>query len=164
MIQYLKICILLTAITAAAGQAAPLPEPTPEKLPAWRGFNLLEKFMKGSSESGPYREDDFRLIAEWGFNFVRLPMDYRFWIKDGDWTQIDEAAFADIDQAVAFGRKYNIHICINFHRAPGYTVARPPEAKSLWTDPEARQVCAMHWAYLDRKSTRLNSSHARTCA
>lgn len=159
MIQYLKICILLTAITAAAGQAAPLPEPTPEKLPAWRGFNLLEKFMKGSSESGPYREDDFRLIAEWGFNFVRLPMDYRFWIKDGDWTQIDEAAFADIDQAVAFGRKYNIHICINFHRAPGYTVARPPEAKSLWTDPEARQVCAMHWAYFARRYKGVPNTH-----
>ncbi len=152
----LSIAVL---IIASAASAAALPEPAPEKLPRWRGFNLLEKFIKGSSASGPYREEDFRLIAEWGFNFVRLPMDYRFWIKDGQWTQIDESAFADIDQAIAFGRKYNIHVCLNFHRAPGYTVAQPAESADLWTDPEAQRVCAMHWAYFARRYKDVPNTH-----
>ena len=52
----------------------------------------------------PFVEDDFRLIAKLGFNFVRLPMDYRFWIKDGNWEQFDEATLQEIDQAVAVGR------------------------------------------------------------
>jgi len=34
---------------------------------------------------------------------------------------------------------------LNFHRAPGYTVARPPEAKSVWADADAQDVCARHW-------------------
>ncbi len=59
------------------------PEPTARELPRWRGFNLLEMFYKGSS-TGPFKEDDFRLISELGFNFVRLPMDYRVWIVGGD--------------------------------------------------------------------------------
>ncbi len=122
---------------------------TPDNLPRWRGFNLLNKFMVGGNT--PFDEADFRMIHGWGFNFVRIPMDYRIWITNGDWTRINEdAAFRDLDQAVAWGEKYHVHICLNFHRAPGYTVADPPEARSLWTDPEAQRVCAMHWAAFAR--------------
>jgi aryl-phospho-beta-D-glucosidase BglC (GH1 family) len=122
---------------------------SPEKLPRWRGFNLLNKFE--DTHSMPFDEADFRMIHEWGFNFVRIPMDYRIWITNGDWTKIDEkAAFHDLDQAVSWGRQYHIHICLNFHRSPGYTVASPAETASLWTDAEAQRVCAMHWAAFAR--------------
>ena len=124
-------------------QSPQLPEPRHDKLPRWRGFNLLEKF---NARNDRFRENDFRWISDFGFNFVRLPMDYRAWIIDRDWKKINEKVLDDIDEAVQFGEKYGIHVNMNFHRAPGYTVARPPEAKSVWTDPEAREVCAMHWA------------------
>ena len=83
---------------------------TPEKLPRWRGFNLLEKFHASGGRK-PFLEEDFRLISKLGFNFVRLPMDYRFWIKDGNWEEFDEATLKEIDQAVAWGAKYGIHVC-----------------------------------------------------
>ena len=114
-----------------------------DKLPLWRGFNLLEKF---NGQNQRFQENDFRWICDFGFNFVRLPMDYRMWIIDHDWRKINEKVLEDVDEAVQFGEKYGIHININFHRAPGYTVARPAEEKNLWTDPEAQEVCAMHWA------------------
>ncbi|MBI5834875.1 MAG: cellulase family glycosylhydrolase [Armatimonadetes bacterium] len=113
-------------------------------LPRWRGFNLLEKFQKASNK--PFSEKDFQLIHKLGFNFVRLPMDYRCWLVDGDWERFDEKCLAEIDQAVEYGKQYGVHVMINFHRAPGYTVASPPEAKSLWSDAEAQRVCALHWA------------------
>jgi aryl-phospho-beta-D-glucosidase BglC (GH1 family) len=126
------------------------PEPTARELPRWRGFNLLEMFYQGSSP-GPFKEEDFRLISEWGFNFVRLPMDYRIWIRDGDWNRFNETALQWVDQAVGYGRQYGVHVCLNFHRAPGYTVATPPEPTSLWTDPVTQKVCANHWALFARR-------------
>jgi aryl-phospho-beta-D-glucosidase BglC (GH1 family) len=133
---------------------------TPEKLPRWRGFNLLEKFYLSKSRQ-PFLEEDFRLIAKLGFNFVRLPMDYRCWIRGGNWEEFDETTLAEIDRAVVWGEKYGIHVCINFHRAPGYTVANPPERTNLWTDPETQRVCSKHWALFARRyrgipSTRLS--------
>ena len=125
--------------------AQTLPKPTWQKLPAWRGFNLLEKFMNPWT-NGPFQETDFQMLSELGFNFVRLPMDYRNWIIDKDWRKLDEKSLKEIDEAVQFGEKYGVHVCINFHRAPGYTVANPPEAKSIWTDAEALDVCSLHWA------------------
>lgn len=117
--------------------------------PRWRGFNLLEMFRR--EDAKPFREEDFQLISEWGFNFVRLPMDYRLWIKDGDWTRIDEEALRNVDTAVEFGRKYGIHVSLNFHRGPGYCVNPPKEAKDLWTDPEAREAFARHWGVFARR-------------
>lgn len=146
-------CLLAALLSgfALSALAAPseLPEPSAAKLPRWRGFNLLEMFNVGNKAA--FKEEDFKLIAELGFNFVRLPLDYRCWIKDKDWRQIDEQALKAVDEAVAFGRKHGIHVCLNFHRAPGYTVAKPPEARSLWTDPEALEVCCQHWAHFAKR-------------
>jgi endoglucanase len=148
---YILLIVLISIVYTQITVADELPMPTAQKLPVWRGFNLLEKFIKGAGDNGPFKEEDFQLISEWGFNFVRLPMDYRVWIVDGDWTRFDKQQFKEIDQAIEYGRKYNIHVCINFHRAPGYTVARPPEPANLWTDPETQRVCAMHWAHFAKR-------------
>ena len=135
---------MVQTVTLAQG------EPTARELPRWRGFNLLEMFYKGSS-TGPFKEEDFKLISELGFNFVRLPMDYRIWIVNGDWTRFNETALQWVDQAVGYGQKYGVHVCLNFHRAPGYTVASPAEPTSLWTDPAAQKACASHWALFARR-------------
>ena len=116
----------------------------------WRGFNLLGMFQN-HGQKGEFAEEDFRLISEWGFNFVRLPMDYRYWIKDKDWEQIDESKLAPVDQAVAFGKKYGVHVQLCFHRAPGYTVAKPPESRNLFRDEDALRVCCKHWAFFARR-------------
>ncbi len=130
--------------------AAPsLPEPTPQALPRWRGFNLLEKFMVQNEK--PFREDDFDAIAELGFNFVRLPLDYRCWADKDDWTRFQEKPLREIDAAVELGKKHGIHVQLNFHRAPGYTVASPPESKDLWKDAEAQAVCARHWSHFAKR-------------
>lgn len=130
----------------------PLPDASAENLPRWRGFNLLYKFNSAAAPtSDAVMVEDFRLIASLGFNFVRIPLDYRGWIRAGDWEQLDEARLREIDRIVALGGEYGVHVSLNFHRAPGFTVARPAEARNLWTDPEAQRVCAKHWAEFARR-------------
>ena len=130
-------------IARAQGEPKRLPEPSPKKLPLWRGFNLLEMFIVPTPDQAKrFREDDFAWIAEWGFDFVRLPLDYRSWTDPSDWTKLRDDRLVYLDEAVGFGRKHGVHVQLNFHRAPGYTVASPPEPKSLWTDPEAQAASA----------------------
>lgn len=130
-------------LRVAAERAGP-----PRALPRWRGFNLLEKLE--SSESGPYREQDFDLAAEWGFDFMRLPVDYRAWtVAPGEYR---EDMLREIDEAVAWGRARGIHVSLSLHRAPGYCVNPPAEPLDLWADgatgPEARRQFAEQWAML----------------
>jgi endoglucanase len=133
----------LTAVDDAGAQRS-LPEPSPKKLPKWRGFNLLSKFQVANQSR--FDEQDFAWIEEWGMNFARLPMDYRCWTETSDWTRLKEPILKEIDEALRFGERHGVHVHLNFHRAPGYTVARPAEEKDLWTDEEAQRVCALHWA------------------
>ncbi len=140
--------LALGGTLAAAGhsKAGELPEPTPSRLPRWRGFNLLSGFHRDwSREESGFPEEDFVAVSEFGFDFVRLPMDYRTWTDRNDWTKLQEAGLKVVDDAVALGQKHGVHVQLNFHRAPGYTVADPPEPKSLWTDPGALDVCCQHW-------------------
>lgn len=121
---------------------------TAAALPPWRGFNLLEK---SSDHNRRFRELDFEWIAELGFNFVRLPLNYRLWIEGNDWTRFRPQTLNEVDEAIRLGEKHGVHVCLNFHRAPGHTVARPPEQRSLWSDDEALRVCGLHWETFARR-------------
>ncbi len=119
--------------------------PEPGRLPRWRGFNLLEKFV--AERQRPFRASDFDLIAGWGFDFVRLPLSYHCWSRPQDPYRLDEAVLKEIDQAVAYGRERGIHVNINLHRAPGYCVNPPAEPLDLWSDPRALDAFAFQWAH-----------------
>lgn len=126
---------------------------TAVKLPRWRGFNLLEKFTKRGEGNPPFRETDFQIIQDWGFDFVRLPLSYRCWAEGepSQWLKMDEAQLAHIDQVVILGRKHQVHVNLNLHRAPGYCVNPPKEPLDLWKDTAAFDACAKHWAMFARR-------------
>ncbi|MBW3635318.1 MAG: cellulase family glycosylhydrolase, partial [Armatimonadetes bacterium] len=132
------------------------PNPTHSKLPRWRGFNLLEKFT--TRHNSPYQEQDFVWIADWGFDFVRLPLSYRCWTSENDFRDLDESVVQEIDAAVEMGRRTNIHVNLNFHRAPGYCVNAPAEALNLWTDETALDAFAWQWSHFARRYKGIPSS------
>ncbi len=115
----------------------------------WRGFNLEGKAIKGKF-SGEWREDDIRMIHELGFNFARIMIDYRYWCMDDDWTRPDPGKFGPIDEMVAWGRKYKVHIQICYSFPPGIDV-NTKSKKALFTDPVAQQAMAAHWGYFARR-------------
>ena len=96
---------------------------------------------------GFYQERDFRWLHEWGFNFVRLPLDYRWWACRDDWTRIDDAALEPLDRALELGERYGIHVQINFHRIPGYCINAPKEPVDLFRDEGALRTASLHWAH-----------------
>jgi len=125
-----------------------LPAPAADNLPpSWKGFNFLNMFYIREDGKNIFNEDDFKLISEWGFNFVRLPIDYRILTMPNDWNNMNEDAMQRLDKAVEYGIKYDIHVCLNLHRAPGYTVGYPPEKTNLWKDKEPQDAFAKLWAY-----------------
>src|SRR5688500_6566432 len=57
---------------------AAIRQPVKNKLPKWKGFNLLDFFSpKPVAESTKSTtEDHFRWMRDWGFDFVRIPIAY----------------------------------------------------------------------------------------
>jgi endoglucanase len=118
-------------------------------LPRWRGFNLLERFSVNSA--GQFRETDLQWIAEWGFDFVRIPMDYRLWADN-------DQALAPLDQLIEWAGKYGLHVNLNFHRTPGYCVNRnTPAVANLWRDAAPQAEFCRYWALFAKRYRGLNS-------
>jgi endoglucanase len=154
--EFLKSAGALTATAACStlslSAAAELKPATARKLPRWRGFNLTEKCVKRrTGNNPPFREDDYAMLADWGFDFTRLPLSYLCWTEPDDLLKIREAELKDIDDVIEIGRKHNVHINLNLHRAPGYCVNPPKEPLDLWTDEKALDACAFHWGMLAKR-------------
>ena len=132
--------------------------PAQTVLPRWRGFNLLEMFTTRSR--GDFQEDDFRWIADWGFDFVRIPMCYLLWVEGEDVFAVREQMLKKVDRCVHLGRKYGIHVCLNFHRAPGYSVnPERDEPFNLWKDEEALRAFCFHWQLFSKRYRGVPSEH-----
>jgi len=120
--------VALSQSSPSATQSAPSKSQS-AKNPRWYGFNLLEYFSTDPDwmkyfpykNDGMFREDDFRWIRDWGFNWVRLPMDYRFWTA-ADLFTINEKQVEPIDRAVRLGEQYGVHVDLCLHRAPGLCI------------------------------------------
>ncbi|MCF2488902.1 glycoside hydrolase family 5 protein [Dyadobacter sp. CY347] len=125
------------------------------KLPKWKGFNLLDFFSPDPTSSRkPTTEEQFKWMSDWGFDFVRIPMAYPAYVKfdrsrnitPEEVYQIDQQAVDRIDKLVTTAHKYNMHVSLNLHRAPGYCVnAGFNEPYNLWTDQQALDTFCFHW-------------------
>jgi aryl-phospho-beta-D-glucosidase BglC (GH1 family) len=159
MLKIINIFLLVAIISSGCRKSEEKPQIfTPIDLDAFsknmKGFNLLGKFDANFSNYG-YTEEEFIILQDLGFNFVRIPLDYRTFTQAGNWDVFLEDEVAKIDKVVEWGRKYGVHVCLNLHRAPGYCV-NPSTLPSnqdldLWTNATAQEAFVNQWAYFSRR-------------
>ncbi|HEX2711667.1 MAG TPA: cellulase family glycosylhydrolase [Candidatus Acidoferrales bacterium] len=159
--QFLKdLAMLCAASNAGLGAALAQSEDIHAGcIPRWRGFNLQGRFATPEKpHSGrAYEEFDFASMAEWGFDFARLPLSYWVWGSRDDWSFIREEPLREIDRAIDLGRQYGIHINLNFHRIPGYCInGRELEPADLFSGKTAErdkalEAAVFHWKAFARR-------------
>lgn len=149
--------------------------------PRWKGFNLLNMFRDKSlpekrwseyanyspeqlAELYRFQEEDFQMMAEWGFDFARLPLNYRCFVRNNDYYDLNEASLEALDEAVELGQKYGIHINLALHRAVGYCIGDDFEwgklqktPINLWTDREAMDAFVFHWTTFAKRYQGISS-------
>jgi len=158
-----------TAGAALAGFTGLLPACTPtankttalvNKLPRWRGFNILDFFSprrySANAERLAATEQDFQWMADWGFDFVRIPMAYPGYLEYDPSSGLDitpeetlifrEEALEAVEEVVFAANKHKLHVSLNLHRAPGFCInAGFHEPFNLWKDETAQQAFYTHW-------------------
>lgn len=67
-------------------------------------------------------EDDIRQIAQWGFDHVRLPVDYNL-VQDynGVFCVPIEAGFRYIDNCIEWCEKYGLNMILDLHKTAGFS-------------------------------------------
>lgn len=147
--------LLAAGLLLKGGPALAYPPPK-NPLPRWKGFNLLDFFnpnplVRARRTTAQHLE----WMRDWGFDFVRIPIAYPYYVRfdrsrpiqPAEVLQFDEARVAEIEQLVYLANKAGIHASINLHRAPGYCInAGFVEPYNLWKDASAQEAFYQHWA------------------
>jgi endoglucanase len=135
------------------------------KLPKWRGFNLLDFFSPDADKGRKNKEEYLKWMEDWGFDFVRIPISYPSYlsfdrsrpIKPEETLNFDERRLQEIDDLVEKAHKYNLHVSLNLHRAPGFCInAGFQEPFNLWEDKEAQDAFAEHWKMWAKRYKRIS--------
>jgi endoglucanase len=153
---FVKNTGLLTAGVALAGSDAFASSGKPKnKLPKWKGFNLTDFNTPNPTANRRYTsEEQLKWMKDWGFDFVRLPISYPYYLKfdrtrkitPEEVYQIDERAINKIDHLVQLAHKHQLHVSLNLHRAPGFCInAGFYEPYNLWKDQAAQDAFYFHW-------------------
>ena len=127
-------------------------------LPRWRGFNILDFFSPRAVDNSHFAatEQDFKWMADWGFDFVRFPIAYPSYLKYNltselpitpeQTVEFNEEAIEIIEKTVDAANRLGLHVSLNLHRAPGFCInAGFREPFNLWKDEEAQQAFYTHW-------------------
>ncbi|MCU0389813.1 MAG: cellulase family glycosylhydrolase [Thermoflexibacter sp.] len=147
---------LAASLTLASGNIEAFSKKK-NKLPKWKGFNVLDFFSPDPSKARKQTpEEYFKWMEDWGFDFVRIPMAYPVYlqfdrsraIKVEEIRNFDSAMTDKIENLVYLAQKYNHHVSINLHRAPGYCInAGFVEPYNLWTNEQALSDFCYHWEF-----------------
>lgn len=150
-----KSSLIAAGLTLGANNsiASQLAKPK-NKLPKWRGFNLLDFFNPDADKGRKNPVEHFKWMADWGFDFVRVPISYPSYldfdrsrpILAEDVLNFDERRLEEIDNLVFQAHKQGLHVSLNLHRAPGFCInAGFVEPYNLWKDQEALDAFCAHW-------------------
>lgn len=101
-------------------------------------------------------KDDIRRIADWGFDHIRLPMDYPIFEDDANPGIYHESGFAYLDHCLAWCQDNGLQVIFDIHKAPGYSFTNTLEAdmtevNTLFTNPSAQQRFINLWVALTRR-------------
>lgn len=114
-----------------------------------KGVNLAHWLSqskdRGKERAAKFTEEDFRRIAELGFDHVRFPVDEEhLWNVDGG---RDEEGFAHLHDGIRWSFKHRLRVIVDLHvlRAHHFNQAK---TRTLWSDPKEQAKMVDMWRQL----------------
>jgi endoglucanase len=93
---------------------------------------------------------DIAIIAEAGFDHVRVPFDYQIIESDDDVGKYKEEGLLYIDRCLMWCKKYNLGLLLDMHHAPGY-VFIDLKNNTLFENPAQQKRFIEIWRFLTKR-------------
>lgn len=118
-------------------QVDAIEEKDPDTFPGLLGH--LDSFLSAS---------DFNRIRDWGFNHVRLPVDW-FHAFDPETIKPNEDVLRRLDKAIDAILACGLGLQFDLHRCPGHDFHEgATKEQTFFSDPKQRENCKKVWSHL----------------
>jgi len=120
-----------------------------------RGINIggyLSQCVHSQDHYGNFiGEEDIKRIAEWGFDHIRLPIDYE--VLETDEGKKKPESYAFVSRAVLLCQKYHLNIVLDLHKAYGYDFnhAGDKSKNNLFSNDGLKQRFVNLWTNLAKE-------------
>lgn len=142
-----------------------LPEASKNNVPYWTGFILENKISVnyGNSVWSNYTagseffvEDEIKFFHDNGFNCARATYSLSYFSNPDDITQVNLSELEQLDELIAWGLKYNIHIMISITGLPGKWQTSWEEEgvqsnSAIFTDETMKVSFQSYWEMISRR-------------
>lgn len=101
-------------------------------------------------------EPDFAQIATWGFDHVRIPVDYNI-LQQEDGTLLEEG-FVRIDRAMVLAEKYGLKTVLDLHKTAGFSFDYGEQESGFFESEKYQELFFQLWdAFAKRYGSRSDS-------
>lgn len=120
-----------------------------------RGINFGGYLSQCEHNLDHYRnfisEDDVKKVADWGFDHIRLPIDYEV-LEDADANEYSDGIFF-VDRMVDWCKSYGLDVILDLHKACGYDFndAGNDDKNNLFTNDELKERFVNLWIRMAKR-------------
>lgn len=95
------------------------------------------------------KEEDFKELATWGLDHVRVPVDYNL-LETGTGEFLEDG-FAYLQRTIDWCGKYGLNMILDLHKAAGYSFDANHGEKGLFNDEKLQERLYVLWEELARR-------------
>ena len=95
------------------------------------------------------KESDFQTIKAWGFDHVRLPVDYNI-IQNEDGSPM-ESGYKRIDNVVELCRKYGLKLVLDIHKTAGFSFDYGEEESGFFNSEHYQELFYKIWEEMAKR-------------
>lgn len=138
-------------------KAYDMPDASYEQLPDWYGLEYEpmgdwpDGYKNYGFSSEKFQERDIRNVSELGFNFLRVPVNTRFFYEDADIAKAREEYWNNLDELIAWGIQYQVHISLVVCETYGYNCTYTEAEGELFTNDAYMELFLTFWEEIARR-------------
>ena len=108
------------------------------------------------------KEEDFKVIAGWGLDHVRLPIDYEL-VEDNDGNPL-EKGYERIAKAIEWCKANNLNMILDLHKTLGYSFDPGHKESGFFDNEELQERFYLLWENLAKRyATSFDDSKNEIC-
>lgn len=131
--------------------ALELPEASADHLPNWHGleYEPMGDYPDGYRNYGfatpGFTEQDVKNVSDLGFNFLRVPLNTKFFFANADVNQPAIQYWENLDELISWGIQYKVHISLVVCETYGHNCTYTKEESTLFQNQQQMDLFVTFW-------------------